>query len=102
MTAMLTHLLLHQGVYMANQYLSQDAAMGKTAGGSSGHLIVETRITFNGGGHWDRIKAPKSFSHSSCNRCDMCRRCTQVRHSVVELSRISILRGEENSLLTHI
>ena len=36
---------------------------------STGKPLVETRITFNGGGKWQRIRAPKSFAHPKCNRC---------------------------------
>ena len=36
---------------------------------TTGKPLVETRITYNGGGKWQRIKAPKTFAHSKCNRC---------------------------------
>ena len=48
----------------------QDATDYYDISDSSGKPLVETRITFNGGGKWQRIKAPKTFSHSKCNRSD--------------------------------
>lgn len=30
---------------------------------------VESRITFNGGGDWMRIPAPRTFTNPACNRC---------------------------------
>ncbi len=31
--------------------------------------LIETRITFNGGGHWAPIPAPTHFQHTKCDRC---------------------------------
>ena len=30
--------------------------------------MVETRITYNGGGRWQRMPAPTSFNNAKCNR----------------------------------
>ena len=30
--------------------------------------LVESRITFNGGGHWQRLPAPTTFNNIGCNR----------------------------------
>ena len=31
--------------------------------------MVETHITFNGGGRWQRMPAPKTYNNPNCNRC---------------------------------
>eukprot|EP00201_Polytomella_parva_P016140 CAMPEP_0175072082 /NCGR_PEP_ID=MMETSP0052_2-20121109/19671_1 /TAXON_ID=51329 ORGANISM="Polytomella parva, Strain SAG 63-3" /NCGR_SAMPLE_ID=MMETSP0052_2 /ASSEMBLY_ACC=CAM_ASM_000194 /LENGTH=978 /DNA_ID=CAMNT_0016339465 /DNA_START=262 /DNA_END=3198 /DNA_ORIENTATION=+ len=36
---------------------------------SDNDIIVESRITFNGGGRWQRVPAPKTFNNPQCNRC---------------------------------
>lgn len=38
-------------------------------GGMDSGVLVETRITFNGGGKWSSIKAPATFNSQKCNRC---------------------------------
>ena len=38
-------------------------------GGMDSGVLVETRITFNGGGKWSSIKAPTTFNSQKCNRC---------------------------------
>lgn len=35
---------------------------------TTGTPLVETRITFNGGGRWQRLPAPTVFNNAKCNR----------------------------------
>ena len=49
---------------------------------SNNKPLVETRITFNGGGKWQRIKAPGSFIHPKCNRCDALMRNMSLQPSL--------------------
>eukprot|EP00197_Chlamydomonas_leiostraca_P003012 CAMPEP_0202867564 /NCGR_PEP_ID=MMETSP1391-20130828/9502_1 /ASSEMBLY_ACC=CAM_ASM_000867 /TAXON_ID=1034604 /ORGANISM="Chlamydomonas leiostraca, Strain SAG 11-49" /LENGTH=890 /DNA_ID=CAMNT_0049547617 /DNA_START=70 /DNA_END=2742 /DNA_ORIENTATION=- len=63
------------GVYIANQMLPSDDSgaegdYGYDLSDSTSMPLVETRITFNGGGAWQRIPAPSAFRHAFCDRCD--------------------------------
>ncbi|MEW5296835.1 MAG: hypothetical protein WDW36_000087 [Sanguina aurantia] len=69
------------GVYISNQMLPRDPSPSSepaTEAGSDyqamddffGSPLVESRISFNGGGHWQRLAAPTAFRHPQCDRCD--------------------------------
>lgn len=58
------------GVYIANQmYPRFDDDYG--FGGFMESPLVQTRISFNGGGVWEPILAPNSFNNEKCNQCSM-------------------------------
>mmetsp|Transcript_15969 Transcript_15969/g.34497 ORF Transcript_15969/g.34497 Transcript_15969/m.34497 type:complete len:890 (+) Transcript_15969:138-2807(+) len=60
------------GVYIANQMVARpvdDVDDYYDLSDSSGKPLVESRITFNGGGLWQRIPAPSYFNNPKCNRC---------------------------------
>lgn len=65
------------GVFIANQL---------TATGTDGPFglkikpTVQTQITFNGGGSWGSIKAPKTFNHQKCDRCGGAKECSLHLH----------------------
>ncbi|KAG1664895.1 hypothetical protein FOA52_006241 [Chlamydomonas sp. UWO 241] len=56
------------GVYIANQLLPRSGD-DYEYDIDTGAPLVESRITFNGGGNWARIPAPKTFNSAKCNRC---------------------------------
>lgn len=49
-------------------------------GGMKMKPTVLTKITFNGGGTWQNIKAPSTFSHQKCNRCGGAKDCSLHLH----------------------
>ncbi|GAX79116.1 hypothetical protein CEUSTIGMA_g6556.t1 [Chlamydomonas eustigma] len=58
------------GVYIANQMVARDELYQYYDIQDSNTMpLVETRITFNGGGKWQRIPAPSTYIHPKCNRC---------------------------------
>lgn len=61
------------GVYIANQMLPRPETSDADyydLSDTTGQPLVETRVTYNGGGRWQRIPAPTSFSYPQCNRCE--------------------------------
>ncbi|KAG2441862.1 hypothetical protein HXX76_003470 [Chlamydomonas incerta] len=44
--------------------------------------LVETRITFNGGGHWQRIPAPQHIANPACDRCGGAAACYLHLHGL--------------------
>uniref|UniRef100_A0A383W6M8 VPS10 domain-containing protein n=1 Tax=Tetradesmus obliquus TaxID=3088 RepID=A0A383W6M8_TETOB len=70
------------GVFIANQ-LSTMMDGGGGMGGMGGmgmKRTVVTRITFNGGGSWQAIKAPSTFNYQKCNRCGGATNCSLHLH----------------------
>ncbi|KAG2489020.1 hypothetical protein HYH03_012458 [Edaphochlamys debaryana] len=70
------------GIYIANQMLPRPPASAPSSSeaGPEGYdyydlsdlteqPLVETRITFNGGGRWQRIPAPTHITLPACDRC---------------------------------
>lgn len=41
---------------------------------------MQTRITFNGGGTWQKIKAPSKFNFQKCDRCGGAKECSLHLH----------------------
>lgn len=41
---------------------------------------VQTRITYNGGGSWQNIKAPPHFTYQKCDRCGGAKECSLHLH----------------------
>ncbi|MEW5312182.1 MAG: hypothetical protein WDW38_003829 [Sanguina aurantia] len=69
------------GVYISNQMLPRDPSSSSEPATEAesdyqamddffGSPLVESRISFNGGGHWQRLAAPTAFRNSQCDRCD--------------------------------
>ncbi|PNW71630.1 hypothetical protein CHLRE_16g662250v5 [Chlamydomonas reinhardtii] len=93
------------GIYIANQMLpkppgsgSSDASGSGSGSGSGGgegggadyydlsdlteQPLVETRITFNGGGRWQRIPAPRNIANPACDRCGGASACFLHLHGL--------------------
>ncbi|KAI8465440.1 MAG: hypothetical protein J3K34DRAFT_525363 [Monoraphidium minutum] len=56
------------GVFIANQMASRRDGE-KSISDLSDRPVVYSRITFNGGGSWQGIKAPSTFKSAKCDRC---------------------------------
>ncbi|GBF87767.1 hypothetical protein Rsub_00478 [Raphidocelis subcapitata] len=56
------------GVFIANQMASRREG-DDSISDLSDRPVVYTRMTFNGGGTWQNIKAPTKFNSQKCNRC---------------------------------
>jgi hypothetical protein len=67
-----------QGVFIANQLSTMMDGGGM--GGMGMKRTVVTRITFNGGGSWQPIKAPTTFNNQKCNRCGGATNCALHLH----------------------
>jgi hypothetical protein len=63
-----THTKNQQGAFIANQMASRRAGEGVAS--LVDRPLVQTRITFNGGGDWAPVAPPASFAHARCDRCD--------------------------------
>jgi hypothetical protein len=72
---------LLQGVFIANQLstMMDGGGMGGMGGMGMKRTVV-TRITFNGGGSWQPIKAPTTFNYQKCNRCGGATNCALHLH----------------------
>lgn len=67
------------GVFIANQMSPRRAGSSSPTGGPDRGL-VETRITFNGGGSWTAIPAPSHINHPKCDRCGGSKDCSLHLH----------------------
>jgi hypothetical protein len=74
--------LIMQGVFIANQLSTMMDGQGGMGGmgGMGMKRTVFTRITFNGGGSWQPIKAPTTFNNQKCNRCGGAANCALHLH----------------------
>ncbi|KAL6759447.1 hypothetical protein V8C86DRAFT_2572580 [Haematococcus lacustris] len=77
------------GVYIANQMLARPDDESYDVGADyldlsdlTGTPLVETIITFNGGGRWQRIPAPAAFNNPKCNRCEGSAACFLHLHGM--------------------
>lgn len=43
---------------------------------------VQTKISFNGGGSWQMIKAPSKFNYQKCDRCGGAKECSLHLHGM--------------------
>jgi hypothetical protein len=66
-------------VFIANQLSTMMDGQGGM-GGMGMKRTVLTRITFNGGGSWQPIKAPTTFNNQKCNRCGGANNCALHLH----------------------
>lgn len=73
------------GVYISNQMLARpDSSQSDyyDLNDATGQPLVETRMSFNGGGRWQRIPAPATFNFPLCNRCDGQAECSLHLHGM--------------------
>jgi hypothetical protein len=56
------------GVYIANQLLPRFGGADAIASLVDAPMVA-TRISFNGGGDWAAIPAPKAYANAGCDRC---------------------------------
>lgn len=64
------------GLFIANQMRSKSGKPDDfDIADLLGFPLVETRISFNGGGQWENLQAPTKFNNPSCNKCDNNREC---------------------------
>lgn len=68
-----------QGVFIANQ-LTATGLDGRGLGGMKIKPTVLTKITYNGGGNWQLIKAPTTFNSKKCDRCGGATECSLHLH----------------------
>mmetsp|Transcript_30445 Transcript_30445/g.86055 ORF Transcript_30445/g.86055 Transcript_30445/m.86055 type:complete len:916 (+) Transcript_30445:131-2878(+) len=67
------------GVFITNQ-LEVGAMTEMTMKERNWNEFVETMITFNGGGHWQHLQAPKTFRNEKCNLCGPNENCRLHLH----------------------
>eukprot|EP00878_Enallax_costatus_P010257 GHUV01010707.1.p1 GENE.GHUV01010707.1~~GHUV01010707.1.p1 ORF type:complete len:710 (+),score=160.81 GHUV01010707.1:152-2131(+) len=65
------------GVFIAN---TLTATMMGSMGGMKMKPTVLTKITYNGGGTWQNIKAPSKFNYQKCDRCGGAKDCSLHLH----------------------
>eukprot|EP00879_Flechtneria_rotunda_P009745 GHRR01010194.1.p1 GENE.GHRR01010194.1~~GHRR01010194.1.p1 ORF type:complete len:606 (+),score=150.47 GHRR01010194.1:219-2036(+) len=65
------------GVFIANQLLPTTSGAGM---GMKIKPVVYSRMTFNGGGTWQPIKAPTAFNYKKCDRCGGAKECSLHLH----------------------
>lgn len=93
-----------QGVFIANQLTaSMLGGDHKGMGGMKMKPTVLTKITYNGGGTWQNIKAPSKFNNQKCDRCGGAKECSLHLHgeescSVALMARIHSHAGNWNSM----
>lgn len=63
-----------QGVFIANRLMASMMG-GGGMGGMKMKPTVYTKITYNGGGTWQNIKAPSTFNYKKCDRCGGAKDC---------------------------
>ncbi|CAL5221253.1 g3408 [Coccomyxa viridis] len=57
------------GVYMANQLSSKMLTDPSAMRGLDFEKFIQTKITFNGGGHWQDLAKPQHYRHGVCDQC---------------------------------
>lgn len=66
-------------MFIANQ-LTASGLDGSSMSGMKIKPTVLTKISYNGGGTWQPIKAPSKFNYQKCDRCGGAKECSLHLH----------------------
>eukprot|EP00884_Botryococcus_braunii_P007264 jgi/Botrbrau1/16539/Bobra.0327s0006.1 len=59
------------GIFMANQLSGERLHDPAFVHDLDYDRYVQTKVTFNGGAHWQQLRVPETFRHGVCDRCRM-------------------------------